>query len=214
MVKIPMNSGESAVARAGFRPQSRRAGKRRGVPAYVEVKYFDSNTTAGQQYGTGGVLSDVSAITQAVGGTSRIGDQVDLIRLDIRGTLYQQGTNPYSVSRLIVFQQFPVTTPTLATLLDPGVSGAADYTSMYNHDGRHLFEILHDSTYTMEATTGQGTAMAQFNISVPLKGRVANFAAAAATGDSHIYVELLGSNAAGATGQLVSMTCRLFFSDP
>lgn len=209
-----MNSGESKNASGPFNGRQKRRNRLRGMQVYVEVKYFDSNTTAGQQYGTAGLLSDVSAITQAVGGSSRIGDQVDLIRLDIRGTLYQQGTNPYSVTRLIVFQQFPVTTPTLATLLDPGVSGAADYTSMYNHDGRHLFEILHDSTYHMEATTGTGSSMARFDLSLPLKGRISNYAAAATTGDSHLYVLLLGSNAAGANGQLVSMTNRLFYSDP
>ncbi len=181
----------------------------------LEMKFANFNTSTAQQYGSGaGLSSDITAVTQAVGVNSRIGDQIDLIALEGRVTLFQQTTNPQSITRNIVFVWIPDSIPTISSVLDNGVTGSPDYTSMYNYDARHQYVILLDRTTVMVGGASASNNTVQYDYRVNLRGRRANFSAAATTGDNHVWIWFLGQNAAGANGQLVSATHRLFYVDP
>jgi len=186
--------------------------KRRPI-SLVEVKYSDFNTSTAQQYGSAGLGSDITAIAAGTGVSSRLGDQIDLVRIEGRTTFFCQTTNPGCVTRLFVFQWFPPTTPTLASFLANGVTGAPDYSSQYNYDNRHQFVMLLDKTLLMVGNAAASNNLVECDYSVPIRGQC-NFASGATTGDRHVYVWFLGQNVAGANGQLVSSTNRFYFRDP
>lgn len=182
-----------------------------------EIKYFDVNTTSFQQYGSAGTIANCSAAVQGVAGNQRVGDQLSPIRIEIRYSSEQQVTNPQSTTRIILFQYRlnNVTPPGLASVLDPSIGGVATVWSSYNFDLRHQYTILWDTQYVMSGSIGSSIYTRTGSVNIPLTKKTAkvNFDAGSVTGDHHIYILILGSNAAGATGQLISLSARLFFRD-
>lgn len=185
----------------------------------AELKYFDTNSTSFQQYGSGAgsIFAVCSAAAQGVGGNQRVGDQIDPVRIEIRFSTDQQTTNPQSTTRLILFQYRlnNVVAPTNAAILDPSIGGVATVWSAYNFDLRHQYTILWDISFVMSGSVGSSiyTRTGSYNIPLTKKAAKVNFDAGSITGDHHIYLLVLGSNANGATGQLISIGTRLFFRD-
>lgn len=184
-----------------------------------ELKYFDTNSTSFQQYGSGAgsIFAVCSAAVQGVAGNQRVGDQIDPIRIEIRYSTDQQSINPQSTTRLILFQYRlnNVTPPTNASILDPSIGGVATVWSAFNFDLRHQYTILWDASFTMSGNVGSSIYTRTGTAKIPLTKKAAkvNFDAGSITGDHHIYLLVLGSNASGATGQLISISTRLFYRD-
>lgn len=187
----------------------------------VEKKFFDSFSTIAQQYGTpatGSLTADLTNITQNVGGNQRIGDQIVPHYVESRFTFENQATNPNSTTRVIYFQWRVDNTvaPTAADILDVGPGGAVvNSWSPYNYDKRHLFTIIKDFMFDMNGNIGSSKYTRCFSFKIPLIRKTArvNYNAGANTGDHHIYLFIIGSNANSATGQLVTVDTRLIYSD-
>lgn len=191
---------------------------RKFVKRQDETKFFDANTTVAQQYGSGAgvITAQVSATAQGIAANQRIGDQIVPQRYEIKMQLFNQNTNPVSTTRVIIFQFRPNSVPTLASVLDNGPSGAPDINSPLNFDLRATYKVIWDKRFNMTggvSSSNQALTISK-NINLVKKGVAkVNFNAAATTGDHQIWAIILGSNAAGATGQLVTYSGRLYFKD-
>lgn len=207
---------------------SRRLNKRQRKQVYrivnskLETKFYDVSTTLFQQFGSGAgiIVADATAIPAAPAGIfpGRVGDQIDPSYMVLRWTTDAQATNPFHVIRIIVFQWRIDNTaagPTISTILDPSVGGAVNVWSAYNYDARHTYTILYDKLYNQQGNTGSSYQTRTFVVRLRLQKAAAkvNYNSLVNTGDHHIYIFIIGSNASGATGALVSLTARLFYKD-
>lgn len=184
-----------------------------------ETKYFDANTNVSQQYGSGAgvILADLTAPTQGSQNNQRDGNTIFPQRIELRARTECQTTNPSAIVRFIVFQfraDSTVAVPTLAGLLDNGPSGAPDVWSSQNINQKHVYNILMDKTYKMLGNIGADSNVVEWSKNLRKRMARVNFASnAVATGDHHIYMMIIGSNASGATGQLVTLHSRVYFKD-
>lgn len=121
----------------------------------TELKYYPSffSTTASS---TATLIASIFDVPQGVTDQNRIGDELTLVGLQFRIQTIVADTN--NQVRFIIFQWHPNTgtgNPVPTDILLAGPSGNPDIYSLYNHDKRQDYKVLHDSLYTMN---GNGTA--------------------------------------------------------
>jgi len=114
-----------------------------------EKKYFNLAGTLSAT--AAGSIIDLSAIAQGQTDSTREGDQLTLTSVLFKH--YWQvststGADLYNIGRVIIFQWFPATTPTVGDILFPFGTGLEPL-GYYYHDTRYNYRILYDSTSTM-----------------------------------------------------------------
>lgn len=177
-----------------------------------EVKYFDDSLPWTELVNTA-LLNDVTEVTQGVGTTQRVGDELKVVALDLRyaAAVTTGGATVPALARIIVFQWLQdtaATAPTLATvLLNTGT--ASDYPlSPYNADTVRsgYLGVLYDRTFGVSNLL---PVAEHVRISV---NKHIRFNAAATTGTGKIYIMYLSDQAASnATDG--SYVCRTVFDD-
>lgn len=129
----------------------------------------------------------------------------------------------YNNIRCIIFQWHPNTTPTAATVLLNGVTGAPDVSSHYSHDLRQQFTILFDQNFRLTGLNGApaaGMAMSTwlqagvmtYTISIRRAQKQAQYAGGTTGGTNQFYI-LLVSDSQLATHPTFYYSAKLFYRD-
>lgn len=182
-----------------------------------ETKYNDTFSIIGSQYGSAGTLAETTLIAPGNTNLTRIGNRIKPLSIESRFLFENQNTNPLSLTRIIYFQWRPdnIVPPTLGDILRSGPGAVTGVFCNNNYDQRKNYRIIKDISFPMvQGTLGGNPYLKHFHIKIPLsKLPYTNYTGALNTGDHHIYVLVVGSNAAGATGQLVTQNHRVLFKD-
>lgn len=108
-----------------------------------EKKYWMVETGGYINISNAGSVVSLSDVPNNLTDLGRDGDQLTIRSLEVNYTMYGSGAAP-SCMRLIIFQWFLDTVPTIGDIL-LRISGSAEYVNApYNHDKRYQFNILHD----------------------------------------------------------------------
>jgi hypothetical protein len=174
-----------------------------------EVKVVDlfQNQTSITSAGT---IQNLSAMTQGVAQSQRVGDRCSLEAMALKYCFYPNSTNGNAV-RIVLFQWLQnnsVTVPTSALVLQYNTVAYASL-APYQFTGAkdELFAIVYDKLHSIDP--GSSPAIGQAEIS--LKGRDVSFDQAATTGIGHIYSLIISDAAASAP--TFSCTTRLLYRD-
>jgi hypothetical protein len=126
------------------------------ISSKVEVKYATIGSPSTQIDNAGSFLKDLSLIGQGVTRDTRVGDDLQLLELDVKykvtcstGGLFT-AADSYNTVRVLIFrwwQDDNTVAPTLSAVLRLA-TGCTDYTvSTYNKDNQASFTMLHDKTH-------------------------------------------------------------------
>lgn len=176
----------------------------------MESKYWDTATSASIDFS--GTVYDLSAVTQGVADTNRIGDQLFPKSLELRMSMVA-GDSTNLIRMLIIRYKMD----TSITGGPPPTANVLQYTSAthtplspVHHDLRKTFDIIHDELFCLvqNASNGQMIVNRVFNL-----GRVPiNFVAGATTGANKIFM-VLYSDSGAAPNPGVLFDTRLNFVD-
>jgi len=180
-----------------------------------ELKVYDENSSA-FTIGAGATLSLLSGITQGAAQAQRVGDQVELVSLEITYEVVQANTDIYSNTRVLIFQWFPNTTliaPVLASILY-NTAAIGPY-SQYNWQYRDQYHVIYDKLFSQ---AGISTSVASSTNMSVLRHRLTNFrkpikyTPGTAAGSNHLYF-LFMSDSTIAPFPVGSFATRLEYRD-
>jgi hypothetical protein len=180
-----------------------------------ELKFFDVSSSA-FTVGSGATLSLLSGIPQGVAQSQRVGDQVELVSLEITYEVVQANTDIYSNTRVLIFQWFPNTilsVPALASILY-NTAAIGPY-SQYNWQLRDQYHVIYDK---LMSQAGLSTAVASTTNMSILHHRLTNFRktvkfSPAVTAASNNLFFLFMSDSSIAPFPVGSFAARLLFRD-
>jgi len=121
----------------------------------AEEKSFTATIALSTVVTTGGVVVPLTAMSQGVTVTTRVGDRVRVKKMQIKYTIVVgatgviAGADAYNVLRVIVFKwkvSNAITAPTTGNILD-AASSATVTNQAYNHDGRGDYHICYDKSH-------------------------------------------------------------------
>lgn len=210
-------------------PQKRQV--RSMISHNAELKYnFNSSATTAitNTYTISGVPFDIA---QGVTDTQRVGDRLTWcgnLEINLQVLNGQGATGDiFNNLRVIVFQWHPNQTPTAALLLLNGPSGVPDIYSVFNHDNRQMYTVVHDRVYktvgnanaaTTPNTNMISTGVRRYKINLrkkrypsPFQSEV-QFVAGGATATNRMFVALV-SDSALATHPSFTAAWKMFFRD-
>lgn len=161
-------------------------------------------------------LNAIANITQGITDAQRIGDTIKWKGIKIRlfpHNISTTLTNQYA--RFIIFQWHNsdvTTTPTVADILNLGVGGVQNYTSQYNWDTRHLYNIMYDRTFSLaKGDTDSANQYVSLPYLVP-KWKQVQYSATTVFGTNQLYFIVCGSGAGTDTAQLF-FTAMVTYTD-
>lgn len=216
---LPPTLAQSAASGLGL-TRLQRQQVRNLLNSELETKYYQSSI-APVGVSNSGLLTNLSALTQGVTHSGRVGDVVSLKSLDFNfDAIASQATlgawlagDAYNNMRLIIFRWFQdnAIPPVLADVLNTGLTSYT-YLAPYNEDriGEGTVKILYDRTYILENTpywNGTTTLFASGNSSIhntmnfhipksELGNRKLVFNDTATTGVGHVYALMISDSSA------------------
>lgn len=182
-----------------------------------ETKSHSYYFNVGQELVSGGTIWKLSAITQGDGAVSeRVGDQVDLRRLEFRALLTGQAASASAVAynaRIIIFkwkQDDNVDYPAITDILDH----TDYYKSPYVKDAedRKKFHILYDRNHCLAAPTDAGTPKA-LSLRMTKNLGAIKFAAADSVGTGHLFLLAMSNYATGTSTPYMTWDSFLTYKD-
>lgn len=182
-------------------PESTRKYVNRRIRSTEEkkFKYLDSSSNV-LSYDSPYLLQ-LNNIAPGTSDNTRIGDEIFMHKLKIKG-IVQQAANANVVSRIIVFQWFSNSTPTL----DDVISDTADSQAVhrdYNDDNGHRMKILYDKRMFCVSPNGTGgnKFAHMFSMNIPRKRfrSHVNYIAGSSTATTNVIYILGFSNVTAAS---------------
>jgi len=177
----------------------------RAVEGEKEQKYKDLDLI-----GTGvsdiGLVSDLTAIAQAVNVNSRVGDIVQISAIDFRMTLTIGDTT--NVGRVIIFQWMPNTIPVLGQILQN--AGVNYVTSQYQGSTPELYCIMFDTGPFMLSGSYPIKCISQHLTN--MKSKFIQFQPTLTTGAGKLYAAFVTDSTVIPT-PLMSFESRIWFTD-
>lgn len=151
-------------------------------------------------------VQDLSAyIVQGDGNDERVGDQLRMKSVRIRGRVIPKSTGVGDVVRILIIQWRPdtaVDTPTVAELFEDTAT-AGPTMSNYNMDiiSRRKFKVLLDRTFLVPAYANANNRRDLFFDTVIKGSRISkvNYTPTATTGGNHLYLVRIGTQVSGTT---------------
>lgn len=162
-----------------------------------------------------GVSPTVSLLTLIPQGSSvnqRTGDRVKVQHLELRYRIVY-GDN-YNYFRVIIFQWHPVSVPLASDILNSGVSGDIDPTSMYNPQNSQQYSIILDKQYDM--TNGSSTSIYAHNYSATLRRgyqKLMTFSTTAGVTSTNCFYMLAFSDSIAVAHPAISLALRTVYTD-
>lgn len=156
---------------------------------YHAVEDQDTSTNAGTVIS----MTDIPQSTGVTGATdvTRTGDQVTVTSINMRFWWRVGSVLPSSqIVRLIVFQWFPPTVPTLPSIL---INSINTVVAPYAHDTRFNFKILYDAT-SMLSIDWHAVQFRRFMLTKKFKPKI-QYQAGGLTGTNKIYFLFCSDNA-------------------
>lgn len=192
-----------------------------------ELKFKIQNQSSTAISSTASIAA-IFVVGQGISDQQRIGDSLNWcgtleLNLQVVNGLGATGDN-YSNVRVILFQWHPSTTdyvPVTSDILLAGPSTNPDIHSVYNHDNRQLYTIIHDKVYrTMGnvnttnsvVTTLTSTGVMQIRIPTKRLQKKAQFTGGANTGTNQIFM-IQVSDSALATHPTTTWAGKVFYRD-
>lgn len=175
----------------------------------VEPKFFD--VTNGTAISWTGTLAHLTPITQGPAGNQRVGDEIDLIGLDLRWMSTAQAGDTL---RIVIFQCY-VDSPSVAigSLFQTGDLGAVGApTARYNYQAQRQEElaIFYDQLLPLGVIASPNDT-ADRQVKLPISTRI-RFDAGTATCVGGLFIALVGQTVGAAA--TVQYTTRVYFIDP
>jgi hypothetical protein len=170
-----------------------------------ELKYYDSAVMITEDYD--GTITGLNAVTQGDGNDERIGNQIELARLNFRYYAYANTGN--ALTRVIIFWDKFNKISTVAELLeDAGSSGVV--ISPYTYDRVKQYQVLFDKTLSHNV---DGPNLKNFEITIDLKGKKTVFDLVG-TNINKGYLKICTiSNLVTTNLPSISWSARLFYKD-
>lgn len=183
------------------------------INAVAEKKYHDIQAGT-QSPDTSGVVVDLSAVPQDTtvsGDTVRVGDEIYIRSLQIRGNIID--ADSYNAVRVIVFQWLMDTSiagaaPTVANILQ-SIAGGYGTLSSFNHDSHTQYRILYDKVFLPD--TDDPIKYFKFYCSKFYRKKI-SFTAGGTGAANKLYL-LLISDSSVASHPRVDYVTRLNFTD-
>lgn len=198
--KRPASFGNPRATRARLQPPPTKTVTRRDVRNIAqkvlnknaEWKYHLVFNNSGVS--TSGAIIDLSAVSQGDTDTTRDGDSITASTLGYR--YFWQNGDDTNACRLIFFQWYPQTTPTVTDILLTTVGNGVQF--MYHTDKADMYKILYDSTDTLSVYTASGgSVLGSPNIGkIKIPKRKIQFQAGTTTGSNKIYALVLSDSGA------------------
>jgi len=189
---------------------------RRIIKQDTELKYFISQYNLAPQSTTPSLLS-LTEIPQGVTDITRVGDRLELKSLEVRGC--HIGGDAYNNTRLVFFTYKPNQVPVSSNILLVGPSAVIDPFSLYSHDYRRDYHIIHDMTFTSVGLIGgsatqppQSNTSKCFHFTTTNFPRQVQFAGGGLTGTNKIWFVAVGDSAV-LTHPLLNFSAKITFTD-
>jgi hypothetical protein len=115
----------------------------------IMIKYLDSGLL-NQNVTAGGAVSALVNVPQGDTQSQRVGDVIFMSRMEFTFSLEMANADIYATSRIIIFQWFPNTIPTVASVLES--PGSLFCYSNYNFQNKDLYSIHFDKMYHQSGT--------------------------------------------------------------
>ncbi len=181
---------------------------KRTMARSAEVKMFSLyyDTAATQT----GVFTDMTFIPQGDSYTQRIGHQISLKNVFIKGNVKTGAAGATQLVRVVIFRylQDSAAGPTQATIFE-NVTVVQNITSPPKHDSR-TFVMLYDKVHSLNADNGSFTKSISVNIRRNIAKKV-GYSFGVNSGTNHIYMGILTD--AGANFPLPKLTYGCQYTD-
>lgn len=182
----------------------------------IEAKHFYWHIV-GQSITNAGSTYDVTEMIQGTTDNERVGDEVRISSIQLKGHVYLDinagAPDSTNVVRLIVFQwhlDSQTQVPAPSSVLHPAdVSAGIGALARWNETNRHQFRVLVDRTFCC-SRGGPNAHAFRYNLTKPT--RTVKFNDGAIHGEEKIYVMLI-SDSSVITHPVVSMTSQLNYRD-
>lgn len=189
---------------------------KRLVTRRAELKYH-SRTWNGQTFGVGNnyFLDDLTNVAAGTTDTTRIGDKIQLSRIEYQMSLFPLTATSTHTVRVIFFQYKPNDAAQLTSIdgiVDNGATGVIDPWSPYDHDFKTDYTIISDRTYQLNPNQSTIISLGLKKLNVKKVRHDITFDAGATFGGNHIYVAFI-TNSPIAAPPSVYGRARIYFRD-
>lgn len=163
---------------------------------------------------TTGILDDPSRVPQVTSvddsvDTKRIGDKIMASHLKFNYSI--ENGDAYNNVRVIAFQWFNSSTPTVADILI--ISGGYDVLSQYNVDKALSYKIMYDKIHHITANySGQTNSTNVVRKKLRLPRKQIQYEAGSTTGINKVYLMYI-SDSSGPSHPAINYSCKLIFND-
>lgn len=228
-----MSKMKKYKAKDGLAPKTKKAVKKIVKTMLTQETEFKQHT-AGFSFtpiwGTAGgsIVSHMTAITQNIGDNNRVGDEVTLKHIKVRGAIQNNfgvGANFFNDVRIIVFQYLSQDNSPVANELLTTNQIAGGQVSSYSArfvDYRDLYHVLYDKVHHL--TLGQPLAgnnansdsySKYFEFTVPLKyaKKKIQYEAGTAASVNGIYFFAIGGTASVAANPTIAAQWEVSYTD-
>lgn len=183
---------------------------RRVVNSIAEKKYLVTTSGGPQNVDYSGTVASISDVPQGLSDSGREGDQIYLRSIEFSWQAFIGDT--FNVLRLIVFQWYPPTTPTVADIILATAVGSTDIVfAPYNHDKRYNYKILYDKTVSLDAVKANTSGVIRKYIIKGFKRHI-QYEATGTTGTNKIYI-LKASDSAAVSHPQMQNYHKINYSD-
>lgn len=196
----------------------------------TEYKQHSDGYSLAVVYGAtaGASISHLTNITQAITDTGRIGDEITLKSIQIRGVIYNNtgaASNPYNFIRVIVFQYKSADNiPTVDEYLQNSVvsGNTRSAFSARNQDYMGIYISLFDKVYKVEGgaanaanygPTGNISQYIQFNVPLKYCTKKIQYEAATTLATNGIYLIVIGSSASVTNNPTQAFQWTVLYTD-
>lgn len=173
----------------------------------------------------GSVIDHITDIAQGITDTTRVGDELTLKHIKVRGAVFNGATNNSNDIRIIVFQyknsdNIPVCDNLLQNTVMSGNTRSAY--SARQQDYLNEYIVLYDKTYPTEigipgaantGTSGQYHKLVEFDVPLKYAKKKIQYEAATNNSVNGIYVLVIGSQASGASNPTVGLQWAVSYTD-
>lgn len=143
--KAPLSYKQTKAVSTIARRAVRRVSEKKSYRTAVDNQTFDNTT---------GYVLHLTSISQGDGASTRDGNSILLRSVQSRFSLYSADAT--QVIRVIYFQWFPESTPTVTDILSNTYTGDVNLVnSPYELHARSQFRILADRTYALEGSSNE-----------------------------------------------------------
>jgi len=193
----------------------------------VETKQHTDGFTYTACYGAiaGTITDHITDIAQGVTDTTRVGDELTLKHIQVRGTVFNGATNNTNDIRIIIFQyKNSDNTPIMDNLLQNSIISGATRSaySARAQDFMNEYVVLFDKVWHTEigipgatntGTSGQYSHYVNFTVPLKYAKKKIQYEAATNAAVNGIYVMVIGSQASGASNPTCALQWAVSYTD-